>query len=211
MVSLQSGSHNILHLNWWVKSESFILPAWLGLMLDFVLICRELIGGYGDHSSSASLPNEMFTIENVLCCLYLVCDPWLSTFVSVGAHQSHRVLESSNFACWTMIFFCLLLIHLSWIWCFCKQTRWGTAEQFAIINVALSPPVGAEEQRHLWECQVHSARKLLDWSQFCEWVCSCSPVAVLPQADSLLFCFFQYSPPSHSTLFINSTRVCVGN
>lgn len=30
--------------------------------------------------------------------------------------------------------------------------------------VTLSPSVGTEEQRHLWECQVYTTGELLDWS-----------------------------------------------
>lgn len=40
--------------------------------------------------------------------------------------------------------------------------------RFPLISCTLSPPVGAEEQRHLRECQVCPAGKLLDRSQFCE-------------------------------------------
>lgn len=41
------------------------------------------------------------------------------------------------------------------------------AGRFPLISVALSPPAGAEEQRHLRERQVRSAAKLLDRPQFC--------------------------------------------
>lgn len=76
----------------------------------------------------------------------------------------------------------------------CRQAAGGGPGRFLLISVALSPPVGAEEQRHLRERQVCSAGKLLDRPQFCESGALLQADAPLPLPSSLSFLL-------HSSLF----------